>query len=76
MSVHDEFQKFIAQKRSPEEVLAFHPSPTAQLRADELTERNKEGTITEQEKIELEEMLQINQFVSRLKAKATRAINK
>jgi hypothetical protein len=74
VSAYDEFMEFLAQRRSPEEVLAFKASPTAQHRADELTERNKASLLSDQEKIEFEEMLQINQFVSRLKAKAARAM--
>ncbi len=73
VSVYDEFLEYLAQKASPEEVLAFKASSSAQLRADELTERNKEGTLSEQERIELEQMLHFNRLVSRLKAKAVRA---
>ena len=74
VSVYDEFLEYLAQKASFEEVLAFKASPTAQLRADELTERNKAGILSEQEKIELEQILDINRFVSRLKAKAARVM--
>ena len=73
VSVYDEFLEYLAQKATTEEVLAFKASLTAQRRADELTERNKEGTLSEQERIELEQMLHFNRLVSRLKAKAVRA---
>ena len=75
VSVYDEFLEYLAQKASAEEVIAFKASPTAQQRADELTERNKDGSISEQERLELEQMLHFNRLVSRLKAKAVRAIN-
>ncbi len=75
VSVYDEFLEYLAQKALPEEVLAFKASPSAQLRADELTERNKAGTLTEQEKLELDQMLHFNRLISRLKAKAVRASN-
>jgi hypothetical protein len=74
MSAYDEFMEFLAHSRSPEEVLAFKASLDAQRRADELTERNKSGTLSEPEKVELDEMLRINRFVSRLKARASRRI--
>jgi uncharacterized protein YciU (UPF0263 family) len=70
VSVYDEFLEYLAQKADPQEVLAFKASSTAQRRADELTERNKDGTLTEQEKLELDQMLHFNRLVSRLKAKA------
>jgi len=73
VSVYDEFLEYLAQKASLEEVLAFKASPSAQHRADELTERNKEGTLSEQERIELEQMLHFNRLVARLKAKAVQA---
>ncbi len=75
VSVYDEFLEYLAQKASPDEILAFKASPSAQLRADELTDRNKEGILSEQERVELEQMLHFNRLVSRLKAKAVRALN-
>ncbi len=74
VSVYDEFLEYLAQKASPEEVLDFKASATAQNRADELTEHSKAALITEEEKLELEEMLRINQLVSVMKAKAAREL--
>lgn len=75
VSAYDEFLEYLAQKASPDEIIAFRASPTAQRRADELTELNKTGTLSDTEKIELEQMLHFNRLVSRLKAKAVRALN-
>jgi hypothetical protein len=36
VSAYDEFMKFLAQNRSPEEVIAFKASPASQHRVDEL----------------------------------------
>lgn len=55
---------------SPEAVLTFHVSEADQERADELTERNKEGLLTPDEAQELAEMIEFDEFVSLLKAKA------
>lgn len=74
VSVYDEFLEYLAQKASQEEILSFKASDEAQRRADMLTEANKEGRLTPQETIELEQMLQFNRLVSRLKAKAIKAV--
>jgi hypothetical protein len=55
---------------SPEAILAFRVSEADQERADELTERNKEGRLTPDEAQELAEMIEFEEFVSLLKAKA------
>ena len=74
VSVYDEFLEYLAQKTSPDEIVAFKASQSAQQRADELTERNKAGILSESERIELEQMLHFNRLVTRLKAQAVRAI--
>lgn len=73
VSVYDEFLEYLAQKASHEEILAFKASDEAQHRADMLTEANKEGRLTPQEAVELEQMLQFNRLISRLKAKAIKS---
>ncbi len=55
---------------SPEAMLAFRISDVDQERADELTERNKAGVLTPDEAQELAEMIEFDEFVSLLKAKA------
>lgn len=55
---------------SPEAILAFRVSEADQERADELTERNKEGRLTPDEVQELAEMIEFDEFVSLLKARA------
>ncbi|MBI5666511.1 MAG: hypothetical protein HZC41_00765 [Chloroflexi bacterium] len=74
VSVYDEFLEYLAQQATPEQILAFKASEAAQRRADELTERNKAGTLTPDEAYELEQMLRFNRLVSRLKAKAVKAL--
>ena len=74
VSVYDEFLEYLAQKASPEEILAFKANDEAQRRADMLTEANKEGRLTAQEALELEQMLRFNRLVSKLKAKAINSI--
>ena len=74
VSVYDEFLEYLAKKATPEEILAFKASDAAQQRADELTERNKEGSLTAEETVELEQMLRFNRLVTMLKTKAVKAL--
>ncbi len=70
VSVYDEFLEYLAQRATPEEILAFKASDAAQRRAEELTEHNKAGTLTPEEEVELDQMRRFNRLVSMLKAKA------
>lgn len=74
--VYDDFLDFIFERATPEEILAHEASPEAQQRAIELLERGSAGELTEEEKIELEEMLYVDRMVSVLKARALAALNK
>ncbi len=71
--IYDELLDFLVEKASPQELLAFRPSAAAQARAEELTEKNKAGTLSPQERAELEQMLQFDGFVTALKARAAKA---
>jgi hypothetical protein len=75
VSVYDEFLEDLAQKATPEQILAFKASDQTQQRADELTERNKAGTLTPDESAELEQMFRFNRLVSMLKARAFKALS-
>ncbi|MGB7342185.1 MAG: hypothetical protein WBC91_25030 [Phototrophicaceae bacterium] len=57
-----------------EEILAFKPSQSAQDRADYLTEQNKADTLTSEEKLELEQLMEFDSLVSVLKAKAHQSL--
>ncbi len=70
--VFQELVEYLAQKATPEEVLAFKVSEAAQRQAEELTERNKAGTLTPEEAVELQQLLEFDLLVSRLKAKAAK----
>lgn len=68
--IYDELMEYLVEKATPEEILAFRLSETAQERAEYLTERNKAGVLTPEEKVELDQMFEFDQLVSLLKAKA------
>ena len=69
-SVYDELIEYFAKHATPQEILDFSISETAQERAEELLTRNSEDTITPDERIELEQMLHFDGIISVLKAKA------
>jgi hypothetical protein len=73
---YDELVNYLIEKASPQEILAFALSTESQERAIELLERNNAGTLTSDERAELEQMRQVDRLVSMLKARALEAINR
>lgn len=73
--IYDELIEYLVQKATPEEILAFRLSKTAQERAEYLTEQNKAGVLTPEEKVELDQLIEFDQLVSLLKAKAVQALS-
>jgi len=65
-----EIIEFIAAGATPEAVVAYRPSPAAEERVAELSERFKEGRITPEERSELEDFLQLEHIVIMAKARA------
>src|SRR5574341_1195976 len=61
---------YLVEKATPQAIMAISVSDEEQQRAHELLDRNNEGTLTEQERVELEQMLEVEQLVKLLKAKA------
>lgn len=74
-AVYGELVEYLARYASPQEIIDFKISSEAQSRADELLERNTAGTITVEEKYELEQMLHFDGLVSALKAEALEQLN-
>ncbi len=67
---HEEIVEFIAGGTTPERVLAFRPSAEAQERAAELMRRSHEGTLTDEERSELEDFLELEHILILAKARA------
>lgn len=65
-----EILDFLVHTPSPEQILGFKCSPPVQARLEELLEKNQQGTIAEEEAIELDTYHQINHFFILLKAHA------
>lgn len=69
-TIQDEVLGFLLSSPTPQQIIAFHASDTAQARLRYLLDANRNGTLTDDERAELEEASQINHFVTLLKAKA------
>jgi hypothetical protein len=61
---------FLLSAPTPEAVIALRPSPMAQERLRYLLDGNRNATINDAERAELESYLQLEQFVRRLKIRA------
>jgi hypothetical protein len=66
----DEVMDFLLSAPTPEAVIALRPSPMAQERLRYLLDGNRNATINDAERAELESYLQLEQFVRRLKIRA------
>ena len=60
--------EFLISRPSPQEIVKFGPTPEMQERASELLEKNRAGSLTKKEKVELDEYVKINHLVTLLKA--------
>jgi len=63
---------FLASQPAAEEILNFRPSPGATERSHELLARHREGVLTPEEQAELDEMCEVDRFVSLIKAEVVR----
>jgi hypothetical protein len=68
----DELQivELLASQPSPEVILAIRPTPGLQARMSELLERNKSGTLSQSEEVELDRYLLLEHWVRLAKAHA------
>lgn len=75
LTIQDEVLTFLLSAPTPQQIIAFHASDTAQLRLRELLDANRNGTLSPSEEAELEEASQLNHFVILLKAKARQVLD-
>ena len=61
---------FLAHGPQPNEIIAFRPSESVAVRARELRMRNQEGSLTAEEEAEMDELAEIDNLISLLKAEA------
>ncbi len=65
-----EIARFIARRPTPEQIVAFHPSPAASERAYALIAADRAGTLTEDERAELDQSVYLEHMMRLIKAEA------
>jgi len=68
--VYQEIVDFLAGSPSPQQLIDFKIANATQQRLDDLLDSNREGLLTEDEKVEMETYLQFSHLMTRLKARA------
>ena len=69
-----EIARFIASSPTPEQIVAFHPSTEAGTRAYTLIAADRVGTITDDERTELEQSVYLEHMMRLVKAEARRML--
>lgn len=69
-----EILDFMVSTPSPKAIIAFKPSPQMEARLTELMSKNKQASLNEDERQELEAFLQLNHFVNMLKIRARKKL--
>ena len=69
-----EIARFLANHPTPEQIVAFHPSPEVAERAYELIHTEREGALTEEERKELESYVVIEYLMELVKLEAHRQL--
>ena len=72
----DEVYDFLISQPTPEQVIAFRPSETSQERMRYLLDANRNGTLTPAETTELDENINLEHFMRRLKIHARQKLAK
>jgi hypothetical protein len=67
-ALRGEIISFLASRPTANEILEFRPSSGSAARAQDLLRRNQEGVLTPGEEAELDEICEIDRFMSLIKA--------
>lgn len=70
VKAYEEVINFIAAGTTPQNVIDFRPSEAAQMRVEDLLERERDGELSSAEKSELDHYLQIEHLMRLAKARA------
>jgi len=62
--------EFLARGPQPEEIVAFRPSAKSVARIRELLDRNRQGTLTAEEKSEMDHIAMVNNLFGLIKVQA------
>jgi hypothetical protein len=68
--IWNEVDDFLTSTPTPQQILAFRPSPTVQERLHRLLDARSSRPLTAEEEAELNETLAVEQFMRRLKIRA------
>ena len=74
--VYLEIVDFIAAGTTPEAVMDFHPSREAQQRLAVLIEREKAGSVSPEEKAELDHFMELEHILRMAKARARHILSR
>jgi hypothetical protein len=66
--------RFLAGSPTPEQIIAFHPSPEATERFYALIEAEREGTLTEEERAELDRDIHLEYMMDLVKVEARKRL--
>ncbi|HEV7127709.1 MAG TPA: hypothetical protein VGN32_09715 [Ktedonobacterales bacterium] len=69
-----EVARFLAYHPTPEQIIAFHPSPEVAARAYALIHSDRDGSLTEEERRELESYAVIEYLMELVKLEAQRQL--
>jgi hypothetical protein len=69
-----EILDFMVSTPSPEAIIAFKPSAQMEARLTELMGKNKQETLSDDERQELDAFLQLNHFINMLKIRARKKL--
>jgi len=70
----EELVSFFARNPSPAEIVAFRPSEASVARGRELLAKNRDNSLTLEERHELESFARLNRFFMELKARMRRQL--
>ncbi len=68
-AAYDEMVELFADSAVAERILNFHPSPIMQARIEELLEKNRQGSLSNEEQAELDEVERLEHFMRLIKAR-------
>ncbi|MCU0479954.1 MAG: hypothetical protein MUE54_01930 [Anaerolineae bacterium] len=75
INAYQQLIDYLAEKATPEQLLAFQLSDAEQERARELLEKNAQNMLSTEEQHEFEQMIYFDRIMSRLKARAMAELN-
>ena len=73
-SIQEEVLDFLMTAPTPQQIIDFHASALAQERLRYLLDANRQGVLSSQERVELDEASQWNHLVVLMKAKAHKVL--